>query len=155
MNNNFKYQSLNVLNHNNKSNNFITNDEAINKLSSMVNATGSRSNRRKMERAINKSVKLQKAAEARANQKAFSKVAERVDDDFMYLFGIIGITMYEDYHWKETEENEHGQITSLYERLTKKMEKYTDMNYSTDDVLNYLEELTGIKLVSSFKQNNS
>ena len=155
MNNNSKYQSLNVLNYSNKGTNFITNDEAVNKLASMVNATGSRSSRRKMERAINKSVKLQKAAEVRANQKAFSKVAERVDDDFMYLFGIIGITMYEDYHWKETEDNEHGQITSLYERLTKKMEKYTDMNYSTDDVLSHLEGLTGIKLVSSFKQNNS
>lgn len=152
---NNKYQSLNVLNykkHANSENGYLLADDAINELAGMLDASGNRKSRRKIEKVLSKTAKIQERADARANKRAYSKIEERVDEDFMYIFGIIGITMYEDYHWKETEDNEHGQITSLYERLTKKMEKYTEMGYSTEDILNHLDELTGIRLVSTFNK---
>ena len=145
-----KYQSLNVLNQQPRFE--LSQDEVVNKINAMVNASGNRSQRRKIAKSLHKTTTIAEYANKRANQRAEEKIDKQVEiraeQDFMYIFGIIGLVMYNDYHWKESEDNDHGQITSLYERLTKKMSSYAASGKTTEDILNELEELTGISLVA-------
>ena len=143
-----KYDSVNVLN--NKSFlDHLEDKDAIAEISAMINgAGGNRSQRRKLEKTLSKVEKIQAKCETSARERADKEMALRYDRNIMYAYACIGLVLNEDYHWKEDSDQEHGQITSFLERLANKMMKYTEMDYSTEDVLNLLYDRTGVRLVS-------
>lgn len=134
-----KYQSLNVLNQ--KSKLPLDEDAVINKINAMVNASGNRSQRRKIAKSLNKTSTIAQYANERAEKKVDAKVEIRAEKDFMYIFGILGIVLGKNYHWSDE------QITSFYMRVTGKMEEYAHKGWSTDQIVYELERLTGIELV--------
>lgn len=147
---NNKYQSLNVLS--NSARRFdIENRDAVAEVASMLNASGNRSQRRKLEKTLNKTEKILAKCEQSAREKANKALEIRADANFMYIFACVGLVLNEDYYWKEDPDQDHGQITSFFERLTKKMEKYSEQGYSTEDIINLLDERTGISLISTQK----
>ena len=78
---------------------------------------------------------------------AYEKYRDITDNDFVHFNAILALVMYEDYHWKETDEQDHGQITSLLERIQKKLRKYQAMKYTTDDIVREVHKKTGILLI--------
>ena len=138
-----KYKSLNVLNQ--KSNLPMDEEDVINKINAMVNASGNRSQRRKIAKSLNKTSTIAEYANARAGKRADARLEVRAEQDFMYIFGVLGIVLGDSYHWSDE------QITSFYTRVTKKMDKLANEGWSTEDILNHLEELTGIELVATKK----
>lgn len=138
-----KYKSLNVLNQ--KPNLPMDEEDVINKINAMVNASGNRSQRRKIAKSLNKTSTIAEYANARADKRADARLEVRAEQDFMYIFGVLGIVLGGSYHWSDE------QITSFYTRVTKKMDKLANEGWSTEDILNHLEELTGIELVATKK----
>lgn len=139
-----KYQSLNVLNRS-----FLADLEprdAVNEVTAMINQSGNRSTRRRVERALNKTQNIAKHANKKATERANKELQRKTDSNYVHFFAILALTMYEDYRWKESEENEHGQITSLMERVNKKILKYAD--YSTDEIVKIVDDTMGILLVT-------
>ena len=63
----------------------------------------------------------------------------------------MALTMIEQYHWKESEDDEHGQVSSLIERVDKTIRKYAEQGLETEDIADLLEEKTGIRLVADNK----
>lgn len=140
-----KYQALNVLNQRSFLDDLQERD-AVNEVTAMINASGNRSTRRKVEKALNKTQNITKYANKRANERANKELQRKTDSNYVHFFAILALTMYEDYRWRESEENEHGQITSLMERVNKKITKYAD--YSTDEIVKIVDEKMGILLVT-------
>lgn len=125
------------------------NQDAIGQVASRINtATASPSQRKRLERSLNKLENIHRHVQDHLDYSAYEKYRDITDLDFVHFNAILGITMYEDYHWTESENAEHGQITSLMERIQKNMRKYKSMGYSTREVADKLEELTGIRLVA-------
>lgn len=149
-----KYQSLNVLNLKIK-NDYMT-DDCIQNVANMINASGqNRSQRRRLEKTLGKVETIMEHTQKHVDTSAYKEYQKAVDQNFLHFFAILGLTMIEDYFWKETEDNEHGQITSLFQRLDKKIKKYAELGYSTEDLIKLLDEKTGILLVpdSNVKDN--
>lgn len=146
-----KYQSLNVLA---KRPNIINMEDydPVLEVEAMLNASGNRAQRKKLQKTLNKTEKILAKCEKSAKAKADKELDIRADANFMYVFACVGLTLNEDYHWKEDPDQDHGQITSFFERLTKKMEKYSDQGLSTEDIIKLLDEKTGVQLVSTFKE---
>ena len=114
----------------------------------MLTAPGvSRTERKQILRALNKTTRLTEKAQKRLDQSAYEKYRDITDLDFVHFNAILGLVLYEDYHWKEDENQEHGQITSMMERIQKKMRKYQKLGYSTHDIVKELDDKTGILLV--------
>lgn len=145
-----KYQTLNVLNRP-KLDPFNTDRDAIAEVASMINASGNRSQRKRLERTLNKTQRILDKCEKASKEKANKELDVMVDSNFMYIFACVGLTLNEDYHWKEDPNQEHGQITSLFERVTKRMEDYLDKGMNTDDIIELLNEKTGVQLVNKNK----
>ena len=103
--------------------------------------------RREAAKALRKTENITAYADKRATERANKELFDKMEKDMVYFFAVLGIVMYENYHWKETEENDHGQITSLYERLNKKMQSFNAQNMSTEDIVKRLEDMTGIVLI--------
>ena len=139
------YQSLNVLNQRSFLDD-LRDVNAVNEVTAMVSASGNRSTRRRVEKALNKTQNISKHAHKKANERANKELQRKTDLNYVHFFAILALTMYEDYRWKESEENEHGQITSLMERVNKKILKYAD--YSTDEIVKIVDEKMGILLVT-------
>ena len=128
-----KYSSLNVLNRKN----YMT-DDVIGDVANIINAKGgNRSQRRRLEKSLGKVETIMAHAQKHLDYKAYEE----------YQKACLGMTMIEDYNWKESEDNEHGQVMSLFERVNKKIVKYSNMGYNTEDIVDRLEEVTGIKLI--------
>lgn len=136
-----KYKNLNVLNQ--KSSLPMNEEDVINKINAMVNASGNRSQRRKIAKSLNKTSTIAEYANARAGKRADARMEVRAEQDFMYIFGVLGIVLGSAYHWSDE------QITSFYTRVTKKMDELANKGWSTDDILAHLEEVTGIELVAT------
>jgi len=153
---NNKYTSLNVLSNEqmeklkNLSN---TREDSINQIAAMINTSSNRAQKRKIEKTLRKVEKIQAKCENVVNKKNEKKLAVEMDKSFMYIMGVVGLTLMEDYRWKEDPDQDHGQITAFFERVTKRMSKYADSGYSTQDILIKLEEMSGIQLVSSYENN--
>lgn len=140
------YKNLNVLNQRS----FLDDLDSVDQVAAMINnGTSNRSQRRKLEKTLNKVQRIQAKCESVAREKANKQLELRADQNFMYVFGCVGLTLNEDYHWTESPDQDHGQITSFFDRLTKKMEKYAGEGYSTEDILTLLEDRTGIALIST------
>ena len=144
---NNKYQSFNVLNTDLRKFE-VNNTDTIAEIAAMINASGNRAKRRKLEKIVGRTEKIMSKCEQSATERAYKALDVRARDDFMYIFACIGLVLNEDYHWKEDPEQEHGQITSFFERLTKKMDKYYEQGLSTKEIIDLLDEKTGVCLVS-------
>lgn len=141
-----KYSSLNVLNKKSVLDD-LEDVDAISQVSAMIAGMGNRSMRREAAKALRKTENITAYADKRATERANKELFDKIEKDMVYFFAVLGIVMYENYHWKETEENDHGQITSLYERLNKKMQFFNEQNMSTEDIVKRLEDMTGIVLI--------
>jgi hypothetical protein len=142
-----KYQNLNVYNVKQRNKDFMS-DDAITEVANMLNTSGqNRSQRRRLEKSLGKMETILEHSQKYLDRSAYKEYQKAVDKNYVHFFSCLALTMIEDYGWKETEENEHGQITSLIERVDKKIRKYADMGYTTEDLVAKLDELTGIVLV--------
>lgn len=145
-----KYQSLNVLSQ--KMSSDITSDDAVQQVANMINASGvNRSQRKRLERSLRKTSNIMSHVQERVDKTAFKEYQKAVDMNYTHFFACMALTMLEDYNWKENPDNEHGQISSLMERVNKKINKYASMGYSTEDICDLVEEKTGIRLVPDSK----
>ena len=141
------YQNLNVLNLK-KTSDYMS-DDAISDFANMLKASGhNRNQRRRLEKSLGRVETIMSHAQKHLDYSAYKEYQSLIDKDYIHFFACLGMTMIEDYGWKETEENEHGQITSLFQRVNNKIKKYSDLGYSTEDIVNLLDEKTGIILVA-------
>lgn len=138
-----EYKSLNVLA--DKKPEFIMTDDAVSQVADMINSSNkNRNQRRRLERTLRKIDNITSHAQDHLDKSAYKEYEKRVDKNFLHFFAILGLCMMEDYNWKEDET--HGQIVSLFKRMEKKINKYADMGYSTEDLIKLLDEKTGIEL---------
>lgn len=140
--------SMNVLS-NTYRDKFLEQD-TIDTVANMINTSGAnRAQRRRLEKSLAKTNKLSAKVHDKIEHKIYNKYKDITDEDFTHFNAILALVMYEDYRWREDET--HDQITSLLERFQHKMQKYKDLNYTTDKVCKEVEELTGIVLISDIK----
>lgn len=122
--------------------------DSIDQVAAMINSKStSPSQRKRLERSLKKVDNIYRHAQERLDYSAYEKYRDITDLDFVHFNAILAITMYKDYRWRESEDDEHGQITSLMERIQKNMRKYKEKGYSTKDIVEEVEKLTGILLV--------
>lgn len=142
-----KYESLNVLNQKKKPSEYMS-DDCIQDVANMLKSKGgNRSQRRRLEKSLGKVETVLSHVQKRVDDSAYREYQKAVDKNYVHFFSCLALTMIEDYGWKETEDNEHGQITSLLERVDKKIKKYAELGYTTEDLTHKLDEMTGILLV--------
>ena len=140
------YQSLNVLNQKPRKD-FMSND-AITEVANMIeNSGGNRRQRRKLARDLGKVENILSHTQKRVDRSAYEEYKKRTDMNYVHFFACLGLTMLETYRWKETPDNDHGQIASLFENVDKTIRKYAEMGYETEDIVKLLDEKTGILLV--------
>lgn len=140
-----KYQTLNVLNQRSFLDD-LSNIDAVNEVTCMVSSAGNRSTRRKITKALNKTQNITKHADMRATERANKQLANKAEEDLVWLYAMTGLTLFKKYRW--TNDGEHGQIESFFEKMTSLMNQYNDAGYTIQDVADELEELTGIQLVA-------
>lgn len=138
------YQSLNVLSAKNTSD--FMSDDAIATVAQMINTSGAnRSQRRRLEKSLKRVETIRTYAQKHLDDSAYKQYARAVDTNFCHFFAVLAITMDEDYKWQENEKK--NQISSLLERVGKKLDKYANMGYDTDDLLKLVEERYDMILV--------
>lgn len=143
------YASLNVLNKP-----FGT-EATVNSVNAMVNSYGSRSQRRDVMKTMHSRENIRKEFEAEYRRKLQESIGDRSDDDLIWLLCTVADVLYEDYHWKETPDNDHGQISSFMEKFVKRMNNYAAKGYSTRYMVEYIEKKTGIMLVPDKRWKNN
>ena len=79
-----KYQTLNVLNMP-KLDPFADRD-SIAEVASMINASGNRSQRKRLERTLNKTQRILNKCEKASKERADKELDIMVDSNFMYIF---------------------------------------------------------------------
>ncbi len=136
------YAPINVL----SNKNFGT-PATVESVNAYVSAQGNRSQRRQVLKALRKSETIRDWTNKQAQKQLERELGDRADDDLIWLIATLADTLYEDYHWKESPDNEHGQITSFIERFVKRMNGYAAEGYSTRYLVEMVEEKTGICLV--------
>lgn len=150
---NNKYTNLNVLSNNRISElQDMNNETAVNQVLAMINTSSNRAQKKELTKILRKVETIQSKCEKSAKDRADKELEIRADNDFMYIFAVVGLTLMEDYRWKEDPEQEHGQITSFYERLTKRIANYAEQGMSTKDIIDLLYEKSGVQLVSNNKK---
>ena len=124
-------------------------DDCIKGVANMINASGqNRSQRRRLEKSLGRVENIMEHTQKHLDRSAYAEYQKAVDKNFIHFFAILGLTMIEDYNWRESPDNDHGQITSLFQRVDKKIKKYSEMGYTTEDLVKLLDEQTGIVLVA-------
>lgn len=136
------YAPINVL----SNKNFGT-PATVDTVNAMVNSYGNRSQRRQVLKTLRKSETIRDWTNKEAQRRMERELGDRADDDLIWLIATLADTLYEDYHWKESPDNDHGQITSFIERFVKRMNSYANEGYSTRTMVEMVEEKTGIVLV--------
>lgn len=139
---NNKYNMLNVLNIQNR----IDGPDAVDQVAALINSKAkSPSQRKRLERALGKVNTIYKYAQDKVNKDAYEQYQAAVDKNFLHFFGILALTMKEDYFWRE--DDNHDQISSLLERMGKKIDKYANKGFTTEDIVKQVDEEIGIMLV--------
>ena len=134
------------------STNWMAQQNQIDQLQSFIDTKGgNRKNRRGMEKALRKSQNMKDYYERYAQQRIHELTMENGDNDLVWLVCTVADTLYEDYHWKESPDNDHGQITAFLERFIKRMNRYANEGYSTKALVEMIEEKTGICVVPDKK----
>jgi hypothetical protein len=126
----------------------------IESVNAIVNAQGNRSQRREVLKALRKSENIRSWTEKEAQKRMQMELGDRADEDLIWMVATLADTLYEDYHWKESPDNDHGQITAFIERFVKRMNKYAEDGYSTRALCEMIEEKTGIVLVPNKSWRN-
>ena len=127
----------------------------IDQVSAILNKAGNRSARRSAEKALRKSSNIKEYYAKDAQRQIRERTMENGDNDLVWLICTLADTLYEDYHWKESPDNDHGQITAFIERFVKRMNRYASEGYSTKQLVDMIEEKTGICIVpdQSWRKN--
>ena len=142
-----KYTSLNVLNKSKLEDELSI--DAVQQVAGMINSSGmNRSQRRRLEKSLSKMSTILEYSQNRLDRSAYKEYQKAVDKNFIHFFACLGLTMIDDYKWKESPDNAHGQISSLFDRVSSTIDKYANQGCSTEDILKILEEKTGIELIS-------
>lgn len=142
-----KYQSLNVLSQKKPSE--YMSDDAIQDVANMIKASGeNRSQRRRLERSLRNIENVRNHVQKRVDDSAYKHYQKAVGENYVHFFACLGLTMIEQYGWKETPDNDHGQISSLLERVDKTIKKYAEQEYTTEDLVKKFDEITGITLIA-------
>lgn len=132
---------FNVLSSENRSH-----QDTLDQVAAMINNSGmNRGQRRRLEKALAKTEKLTEKAQRKLDYNAYKTYQAAVDKNFLHFFAILSLVMGEDYRWKEDESSD--QITSLLERVGKKLEKYANKGYTTEDLVKIVEDKYGIVLL--------
>ena len=122
------------------------NMDSIDKVAAMINTkTTNRGQRRRLERSLKKVEKIYKHVQDKVDRSAYEQYQKAVDKNFLHFFAILALTMKEDYMWREDET--HDQISSLLERVDKKINKYAKKGFNTEDIVNLVDETCDIKLI--------
>ena len=143
------YASLNVLNKPRRT------EATVNSVNAMVNRAGNRSQRRDVMKTMHSRENMRQEFEAEYQRKLQESIGDRSDEDLIWMLCTCADVLYEDYHWKESPENDHGQITSFMEKFVKRMNNYANRGYSTRYMVDYIEQKTGIKLVPDKRWKNN
>lgn len=123
------------------------NMDSIDKVAAMINTkTTNRGQRRRLERSLKKVEKIYQHVQDRVDRSAYEQYQKAVDKNFLHFFAVLALTMKEDYMWREDET--HDQISSLLERVDKKINKYAKKGYTTEDIVKLVEEETEIALIA-------
>ena len=139
------YQSLNVLNQRSFLDD-LRDANAVNEVTAMVSASGNRSTRRRVEKALNKTINITKHADKRATERANKELVNKADLDLVWMYACAGFVLMDDYRWKQTPDQEHGQIESFFDRLTAKMNDFNEQGLTVEQVAEEFEKRTGIEL---------
>ena len=138
-----KYTSLNVLSQRSFLDDLQERD-AVNEVTAMVGSSGNRSTRRRVEKALNKTMNISKHADKKATERANKILANKAEEDLIWLYAMTGLTLLKKYHW--TNKGEHGQIESFFEKMTVLMNEYNEKGFTVEEVAKEFEDLTGIVL---------
>lgn len=123
------------------------NMDSIDKVAAMINTkTTNRGQRRRLEKSLKRVDKIYKHVQDRVDRSAYEQYQKAVDKNFLHFYAILALTMKEDYMWRE--DATHDQISSLLERVDKKINKYAKMGYTTEDIVKLVEEKTEIVLMA-------
>jgi len=123
------------------------NMDSIDKVAAMINTkTTNRGQRRRLEKSLKRVDKIYKHVQDRVDRSAYEQYQKAVDKNFLHFYAILALTMKEDYMWRE--DDTHDQISSLLERVDKKINKYAKMGYTTEDIVKLVEEKTEIVLMA-------
>ena len=123
-------------------------DDAIAEVANLINASGqNRSQRKQLVRKLGKVENIMAHVQKHVDNSAYKEYQKAVDSNFIHFFACLGMTMIKKYKWTENPDNDHGQITSLFENVNKTIVDYADKGYSTEDIVKELESITGIDLV--------
>lgn len=123
------------------------NMDSIDKVATMINTkTTNRGQRRRLEKSLKRIDKIYKHVQDKVDRSAYEQYQKAVDNNFLHFFAILALTMKEDYMWREDET--HDQISSLLERVDKKINKYAKRGYTTKDLVKLVDETCDIKLIA-------
>lgn len=137
-----KYDQLNVLAI--KQQNFMS-DDAITKVANMIKATGdNRSQRRRLEKSLGKMQTILEHSQKYVDRSAYKEYQKCLDENYVHFFACLALTMGEDYKWKEDET--HNQISSILQRVDKKIKKLAEAGYSTTDIIQMVDDKYDITL---------
>ena len=122
------------------------NMDSIDKVAAMINTkTTNRGQRRRLEKSLKRVDKIYKHVQDRVDRSAYEQYQKAVDKNFLHFYAILALTMKEDYMWRE--DDTHDQISSLLERVDKKINKYAKKGFNTEDIVNLVDETCDIKLI--------
>ncbi len=137
-----KYDQLNVLAI--KQQDFMS-DDAITKVANMIKATGdNRSQRRRLEKSLGKMQTILEHSQKYVDRSAYKEYQKCLDENYVHFFACLALTMGEDYKWKEDET--HNQISSILQRVDKKIKKLAEAGYSTTDIIQMVDDKYDITL---------
>lgn len=142
-----KYDSLSRLNvlADRKASEYMS-DDCIADVANLLKAKGgNRSQRRRLEKSLGKVETIYKHAQKRVDDSAYKEYQRCVDMNYLHFFAVLALVAKEDYKWLE--DDRHDQISSLLERVDKKIKKYANAGYETEDLMKLVEEEIGIVLV--------
>ena len=143
-----KYANLNVLNNQKIEDEFSM--DAIDQVAGMIKSSGkNRSQRRRLERSLGKMQTILEHSQKHLDRSAYEEYKKAVDMNYAHFFATLSMVMLEDYRWRE--DDTHDQISSLLERINKKLEKYAARNMTTQDILDLCEDKVGIQLIPDDK----
>jgi hypothetical protein len=123
------------------------NMDTVEQVAAMINSKATnRSQRRRLEKSLKRVNTIYNHVQNRVDRSAYTQYQKAVDKNFLHFYSILALTMKEDYHWREDET--HDQISSLLERVDKKINKYAEKNFTTEDLVKLVNETCDIQLIS-------
>lgn len=121
--------------------------DAIDQVAAMINGSGkNRAQRRRLEKSLGKMETVLEHSQKYLDRSAYKHYQDAVDTNFLHFFATLAMVMKQDYKWREDET--HDQISSLLERVGKKLDKFADMGYSTEDIVKMVDDELDITLTA-------